>query len=87
MPYEPPPEIAGLSLVELGEAVAARRLPPVDRWTPAHSGDSAMRIAADGVWFHDGAPITRSAMVRAAMRRGCVCAMRSRPSASAIFGS
>jgi hypothetical protein len=29
----------------------------------------------------------RSAIVRAAMRRGCVCAMRSRPSASAILGS
>ncbi len=34
-------------------------------WTPEHSGDSGMRIAADGTWFHDGSPITRPAMVRA----------------------
>ncbi len=29
------------------------------------TGDSLMRIAADGTWFHDGGPITRAAMVRA----------------------
>jgi hypothetical protein len=65
MPYEPPPEIAALSLAELAEAVAARRLPPVEQWTPAHSGDSHMRILADGTWHHEGRPITRPAMVRA----------------------
>ncbi|GGD97721.1 hypothetical protein GCM10011515_16850 [Tsuneonella deserti] len=65
MPYEPPPEIAALSLAELAEAVAARRLPPVERWTPAETGDSHMRILADGTWLHEGSPITRPAMVRA----------------------
>lgn len=65
MPYEPPPEIAGLSLAELAEQVAARKLPPVEQWRPAHEGDSHMRIAADGTWFHEGSPITRPAMVRA----------------------
>lgn len=65
MPYEPPPEIAGLSLAELAEQVAARRLPPVEQWSPAITGDSEMRIAADGSWYHAGAPITRPAMVRA----------------------
>jgi hypothetical protein len=65
MPYEPPPELAALSLAQIAEAVAARRLPPVERWTPAESIDSHMRIAADGAWFHEGRPITRPAMVRA----------------------
>ena len=65
MPYEPPPELAALSLAEIAEAVAARRLPAVNQWHPASAGDSHMRIAANGQWFHDGAPITRPAMVRA----------------------
>ncbi len=65
MPYEPPADLAALSLTELAEAVAARRLPPLDAWTPAHEGDSHMRIAADGTWFHEGGRITRPAMVRA----------------------
>ena len=65
MPYEPPPEIAALSLAELAEAVEARRLPPVERWTPADTGDSLMTIRADGTWLHDGSPITRPAMIRA----------------------
>lgn len=65
MPYEPIPDLATLSLADITEAVAARRLPPIDSWTPAHSGDSLMRIAADGSWFHDGGRINRPAMVRA----------------------
>jgi len=65
MPYTPPPELAAMSLAELAQAVADRRLPPVDQWTPAQNGDSLMRIATDGSWFHDGGPITRPAMVRA----------------------
>lgn len=65
MPYEPPADLAKLSLAELAEAIAARRLPPVDSWTPAREGESHMRIAADGTWFHEGGKITRPAMVRA----------------------
>jgi len=65
MPYEPPPELAALSLAEIADLVAARKLPPVDQWQPGHSGDSLMRIAADGRWFHDGGEITRPAMIRA----------------------
>lgn len=64
MPYEPPPDLAALSLAEIGELVSARKLPPVDQWQPAHVSDSLMRIAADGRWFHDGGEITRPAMVR-----------------------
>ena len=65
MPYEPPPELAALSLAEVARLVAARKLPPVSQWSPAQAGDSEMRIAADGRWFHQGGEIRRPAMVRA----------------------
>ncbi|SFG30459.1 hypothetical protein SAMN05518801_11522 [Novosphingobium sp. CF614] len=65
MPYEPPPDLAGLSLAEVADLVAARRLPPVSQWTPQATGDSEMCIAADGRWFHQGGEIRRPAMVRA----------------------
>jgi hypothetical protein len=65
MPYEPPPELAALSLGEIAELVANRKLPPVEGWAPQRTGDSEMRIAPDGKWYHRGGEITRAAMVRA----------------------
>ena len=65
MPYEAPPDLAGMSLLDIANAVSNRKLPPIDRWNPAETTDSRMRIAADGTWFHEGRPITRAAMVRA----------------------
>lgn len=65
MPYEPPPELAGLSLAEIAGLVEVRKLPPIERWEPESLGDSDMRIAADGRWYHQGGEITRPAMVRA----------------------
>ncbi len=65
MPYEPPPEIAALSLAEIAALAEARRIPPLDQWQPQVTGDSHMVIAADGRWFHEGGEITRPAMVRA----------------------
>lgn len=65
MPYEPPPELAGLSLAQVADLVAARNLPPVSEWHPETVGDSHMRIGADGKWFHEGGEIRRPAMVRA----------------------
>lgn len=65
MPYEPPPYLAGLTLADIADLVAQRKLPPVEGWAPQVTGDSAMRIAADGTWFHEGEPIRREAMVRA----------------------
>jgi len=65
MPYEVPPDLDGLSLAEIGVLVQQRKLPPVSSWRPEHSGDSEMRIAADGRWFHQGGEIKRPAMVRA----------------------
>ena len=60
----PPIDLHGIGLAELQRAIDERRLPPVDRWNPEHCGHSGMRIAADGTWYHDGAPIRRPAMVR-----------------------
>ena len=65
MPYQPPPYLAGLTLAEIAELVAQRKLPPIEGWAPQQIGDSAMRIAADGTWYHEGGPIRREAMVRA----------------------
>ena len=65
MPYEPPPNLAELTLAQIAEHVAQRKLPPVEAWTPEKSGDSHMRIAGDGTWFHEGDEIRRPAMVRA----------------------
>lgn len=65
MPYDPPPDLAALSLAEVAELAAARRLPPVEQWNPAASGDSLMVIKADGRWLHDGGEIRRPAMIRA----------------------
>lgn len=64
MPMDAPPDLASLSLPEIAKLVAERRLPPVEQWNPEHCGDSEMRIARDGTWFHQGSPIGRPAMVR-----------------------
>jgi hypothetical protein len=60
----PLPDLSSMSLAEIARAAAERRLPPVEKWNPAHCGDSAMRIARDGTWYHEGVAIQRPAMVR-----------------------
>ena len=52
------------TLAEIATLLAAKKLPPVGQWHPAHCGDSDMRIAADGTWFHGGTPIGRPELVR-----------------------
>ncbi len=64
MPYDPP-DLAQLKLADIAALVGQRRQPPVETWDPPVSGDSEMRIAADGRWYHQGAEITRPAMIRA----------------------
>ncbi|HYJ83934.1 MAG TPA: DUF1285 domain-containing protein [Allosphingosinicella sp.] len=65
MPMPPPPDdLAGLSLAEIARLAEEKKLPPVEKWDPSHCGDSEMRIARDGTWFHQGSPIGRQAMVR-----------------------
>jgi hypothetical protein len=53
-----------MSLADIARAAAEQRLPRVEKWNPTHCGHSAMRIARDGIWYHEGAPIGRPAMVR-----------------------
>ena len=60
----PPIDLQGLSLSDLQALIDQRRLPPVERWNPERCGHSGMRIARDGTWYHQGAPIRRPAMVR-----------------------
>ena len=65
MPYEPPPELAALTLAQIADLAAARKLPPVDQWEPQASSDSLMQIKPDGRWLHNGGEIKRPAMIRA----------------------
>lgn len=68
MPYDPPPDLRTLSAEAATALASGDDLPPVDQWQPTHTGDSGMRIGADGTWWHEGAPITRPAMRRAFAR-------------------
>ena len=60
----PPIAVTGRSLANLAQLIGERTHPPVDRWNPEHCGNSDMRIAADGSWYHLGTRIERPAMVR-----------------------
>lgn len=64
MTTPPPPDFANLSLADIARLLEENRLPPVASWNPEHCGDSDMRIARDGTWYHQGSPIGRAAMVR-----------------------
>ncbi|MFZ4689525.1 MAG: DUF1285 domain-containing protein [Polymorphobacter sp.] len=55
---------AGRSPAELAALLGKSKLPPVHLWNPSHCGDSEMRIAADGTWFHQGSPIGRKELVK-----------------------
>jgi len=41
-----------------------RGLPPVHLWNPAHCGEIDIVIRKNGLWFHEGTPIGREALVR-----------------------
>ncbi|MBX9931280.1 MAG: DUF1285 domain-containing protein [Methylobacterium sp.] len=60
----PSPDLVLDRLTAALGAEAGRGIPPVERWNPTHCGSIDMRIAADGTWFHDGAPIRRPALVK-----------------------
>ena len=42
----------------------ARGLPPVHLWNPANCGEIDIVIKRNGLWFHEGTPIGREALVR-----------------------
>ncbi len=46
------------------DAASGRKLPPVEKWHPAHCGDIDIRIARDGTWYHEGTPVGRKELVR-----------------------
>lgn len=59
------PPKPGLEGVAAAAKVAGERgLPPVHLWHPEHCGEIDIRIRKDGVWFHEGTPIGREALVR-----------------------
>ena len=60
----PPIDLAGQSLDQLAARIADRAPPAGRALEPDHCGDSEMRIARDGTWYHQGQPIGREAMVR-----------------------
>ncbi|MBX3480326.1 MAG: DUF1285 domain-containing protein [Caulobacter sp.] len=48
----------------IAAARTAKGLPPVHLWNPPHCGEIDIVIKRDGLWFHDGTPIGREALVR-----------------------
>lgn len=57
-------DLSHLSLEQIARLAADHKLPPVESWSPARTGESEMRIARDGTWYHQGSPIRRESMVR-----------------------
>ena len=56
---------AGLEgVAEAVKQAPGRGLPPVHLWNPAHSGEIDIVIQRDGAWRHEGALISREALVR-----------------------
>lgn len=57
--------IAGSGLDALirsaGEGAGPR---PVEKWNPPYCGDIGLKIRADGIWFYQGSPIGRMALVK-----------------------
>lgn len=64
MPMPPLPDLDALSMDEVASRIAAATPAPVEKWHPTHCGDSDMRIARDGTWYHQASPIGRRDMVR-----------------------
>jgi len=51
-------------VIAAAKQAPGRGLPPVHLWNPAHCGDIDIVIRKDGLWFHEGTPIGREALVR-----------------------
>jgi hypothetical protein len=60
-----PGEAAGLGgVVAAAKQALGRGLPPVHLWDPQHCGEIDIVIRRNGLWFHEGTPIGREALVR-----------------------
>jgi hypothetical protein len=56
---------SGLERVsQAAKQAPGRGLPPVHLWNPAHCGEIDIVIKKNGLWFHEGTPIGREALVR-----------------------
>ncbi len=51
-------------VIAAAKQAPGRGLPPVHLWNPPHCGEIDIFIRKDGVWFHEGTPIGREALVR-----------------------
>src|SRR5271154_6284749 len=51
-------------VVAAAKQAPGRGLPPVHLWNPEHCGEIDIVIKSNGLWFHEGAPIGREALVR-----------------------
>jgi hypothetical protein len=51
-------------VVQAAKTAGKRGLPPVHLWNPAHCGEIDIVIKKNGLWFHEGTPIGREALVR-----------------------
>lgn len=61
------PDVGGArisGLEALLKAQSGKRPPPVEAWNPPYCGDIGMHIRGDGVWFYQGSPIGRLALVK-----------------------
>jgi hypothetical protein len=58
-----PPGLDGVIAAAKAQA-PGRGLPPVHLWNPPNCGDIDIVIRRDGLWFHEGTPIGREALVR-----------------------
>lgn len=51
-------------VTEAAKQAPGRGLPPVHLWNPAHCGEIDIVIKRNGLWYHEGTPIGREALVR-----------------------
>ena len=59
------PQPTGLDgVIAAAKQAPGRGLPPVHLWNPAHCGEIDIVIKRNGLWFHEGTPIGREALVR-----------------------
>jgi len=52
------------ALAQAAKQAPGRGIPPVHLWNPRHCGEIDIVIRRDGLWFHEGSPIGREALVR-----------------------
>ncbi len=58
-----PRDPGALAATLAGSLRGARRRPPVEDWQPPKTGEIDIRIARDGTWYHEGAPVRRKPLV------------------------